>query len=94
MPFGCSGAPAASGPPRPSYVPVLDACQLPLQQLNPLALGEHHRAQGLHLRQHLAQHLVLGQERGKRDEGQREGKKEGYRREWNRYEVGYLMNGL
>ena len=43
-----------------SYVSVLDAGQLPLQNLYALGLGEHHRAQGLHLRQDLVQHVVLG----------------------------------
>ena len=50
--------------PRPllavnSYVAVLDARQLSLQDLDPLALGQHHGTQRLHLRQELVQHVVL-----------------------------------
>lgn len=64
-PFNCSAAL------RHSYVPVLDASQLPLQQFNPLILSEYDCSQGLHFREQFVQHVIL--RGGERRKGMRHG---------------------
>lgn len=53
MPSECSGSPPCS------YIPILDPSQLPLQQLNSLALSEYDSAQGLHFCQQFIQQVIL-----------------------------------